>query len=58
MALFGRGPGRWIKPIKDHLREMVLDGELSMDDKQAAMPIARRLYDELDLGEVASPPDR
>jgi poly(A) polymerase len=50
MELFGRGPGRWIKPIKDHLRELVLDGELSMDDKEAAIPIARRLYEDLDLG--------
>jgi poly(A) polymerase len=58
MELFGRGPGRWIKPIKDHLREMVLDGDLSMDDKEAAIPIARRLYEALDLAEVASPPDR
>jgi poly(A) polymerase len=58
MDLFGRGPGRWIKPIKDQLREMVLDGDLSMDDKDAAIPIARRLYADLDLGEVASPPDR
>jgi poly(A) polymerase len=49
MQLFGRGPGPWIKPIKDHLRELVLDGELSMDNKQAAIPIAQRLYEELDL---------
>jgi poly(A) polymerase len=52
MQLFGRGPGRWIKPIKDHLREMVIDGELAMDDKQAAIPVARRLYAELDLASV------
>jgi poly(A) polymerase len=52
MQLFGRGPGRWIKPIKDHLREMVLDGELTMDDKAAAIPIARRLYEELELASV------
>jgi poly(A) polymerase len=52
MELFGRGPGRWIKPIKDHLREMVLDGDLSMDDKEAAIPIARHLYEELELAAV------
>jgi poly(A) polymerase len=49
MTLFGRGPGRWIKPIKDHLREMVIDGELAMDDKESAIPIARRLYEDLGL---------
>jgi poly(A) polymerase len=52
MQLFGRGPGRWIKPIKDHLREMVIDGELAMDDKEAAIPVARRLYEELDLASL------
>jgi poly(A) polymerase len=49
MQLFDRGPGRWIQPLKDHLREMVIEGELRMDDKETASEIARRLYDELEL---------
>ena len=49
MRLFERGPGPWIQPIKDQLKELVIDGELAMDDKEAAVPIARRLYDELGL---------
>jgi poly(A) polymerase len=49
MQLFERGPGRWIQPIKDALREMVIEGDLATGDKQAAMPIARRLYAELEL---------
>jgi poly(A) polymerase len=49
MALFQRPPGAWIRPIKDRLLEMVLDGELAMDDRAAAEPIARRLYEELGL---------
>jgi poly(A) polymerase len=44
MAMFGRPPGPWIKPIKDHLTELVIDGELGMDDKQRAAEIARELY--------------
>ncbi len=36
MALTGRGPGRWIQAIKDHLLELVLDGDLGRDDKDAA----------------------
>ncbi|MDE3077766.1 MAG: hypothetical protein KGJ86_20285, partial [Chloroflexota bacterium] len=36
MALTGRGPGRWIQEVKDHLLELVLDGELARDDKEAA----------------------
>ncbi|GAC1313580.1 MAG: CCA tRNA nucleotidyltransferase [Chloroflexota bacterium] len=43
MRLFDRGPGRWIAPLKEQLREMVIDGELRQDDKEAAMPVARRL---------------
>jgi poly(A) polymerase len=44
MRLFERGPGRWIQPIKDHLRDLVIEGELAQDDKEAAIPIARELY--------------
>jgi poly(A) polymerase len=43
MRLFDRPPGRWIATIKDHLRELVLDGELEPDDKQRAEEIAREL---------------
>ena len=49
MQLFERGPGPWIKPIKDHLTELVIDGDLRMDDKAGAIPIARRVYEELGL---------
>jgi poly(A) polymerase len=41
MALFGKGPGPWIKPIKDYLLGLVLDGELSPDDKDRAVELAR-----------------
>src|SRR5919201_17592 len=50
MQLFSRGPGPWIQPIKNHLEELVIEGTLSQDDKEAAIAIARRLYDELGLG--------
>ena len=43
MEMFGRGPGPWIKPIKDHLTELVVEGDLSMDDKARAAEIARAL---------------
>ena len=49
MRLFDRGPGPWIQPIKDHLKELVIEGDLAADDKEAAMPIARQLYVELGL---------
>lgn len=43
VELFHRAPGPWIKPIKDELLRMVLDGELVADDKKRAAEIARRL---------------
>ncbi|MBV9601282.1 MAG: HD domain-containing protein [Chloroflexi bacterium] len=49
MQLFERGPGPWIQPIKDQLKEMVIEGELAAGDKEAAAPIARALYAELGL---------
>jgi poly(A) polymerase len=52
MQLFDRGPGPWIKPIKDHLTELVIEGDLAQDDKDTAIPIARRLYAELGLQDL------
>jgi poly(A) polymerase len=52
MQLFGRGPGAWIQPIKDQLKDMVIEGELAAGDKAAATPIARRLYLELALDDM------
>src|SRR5579883_1797742 len=47
MALFGEGPGPWIRPIKDRLLELVIDGQLAEDDRATAERIARELYAEL-----------
>jgi poly(A) polymerase len=54
MQLFGRGPGPWIKPIKDYLTELVIDGDLEPEDKEAAIPIAQRVYVELGLDAAKS----
>jgi poly(A) polymerase len=40
MELFGREPGPWIKPIKDYLLGLVLDGYLDQGDKKAATKLA------------------
>ncbi|HUY76278.1 MAG TPA: Nif3-like dinuclear metal center hexameric protein, partial [Ktedonobacterales bacterium] len=47
MALFGRGPGPWLRPIKDHLLELVIDGELAPDDHAGAEAEARRFAADL-----------
>lgn len=43
MELFHRPAGAWIKPIKEHLLNLVLDGELAADDKAGATKIAKEL---------------
>ena len=50
MALFGRGPGPWIKPIKERLLAMVLDGTLAPDDKERAAEIARQMVEAMERG--------
>jgi poly(A) polymerase len=46
MALFGRGPGPWIRPIKEHLLNLVIEGRLAQDDRATAEQIARQFYAE------------
>ena len=46
MALFDRSPGPWLRPLKDHLLGLVIDGALSPDDKEAAARIARAFLEE------------
>ena len=41
MELFDRPPGGWIKPIKQYLLNLVLDGELEPDDEQRARVLAQ-----------------
>ena len=45
MVIFGRGPGPWLRPIKDHLLGLVIDGALAPDDKEEAVKIARAVLD-------------
>ena len=40
MELFQQPPGRWIADVKDHLRELVIEGELTPGDKERAREIA------------------
>ncbi len=40
MAFFDRGPGPWLRPIKDYLLGLVIDGVLSSDDKEKAASLA------------------
>lgn len=40
MEMFDRPPGRWIADVKNHLTELVIEGELDPDDKLGAIEIA------------------
>jgi poly(A) polymerase len=46
MRMFQRSPGPWIKRVKDHLRELVIDGDLAPDDRDSAARIASALLQE------------
>jgi poly(A) polymerase len=49
MIIFDRGPGPWLRPIKEHLLSLVIDGVLSPEDKEEATRIAHALVAEEDL---------
>ena len=51
MALFDRGPGRWIKPLKDYLEGEVIEGRLTQDDTEKARELAETYAREHDLFE-------
>ncbi len=40
MRQFGRGPGRWIKPLKNYLEGEVIEGRLARDDTETARVLA------------------
>ena len=40
MEVFGRPPGRWIKPLKDYLKGEVIEGRLAKDDRARARELA------------------
>jgi poly(A) polymerase len=46
--MFDRGPGPWLRPIKEHLLGLVIDGLLAPDDKEEAAKIARMLIEQQD----------
>jgi poly(A) polymerase len=50
MALFGRGPGPWIAPLKARLLDLVIDGELAQDDRETATHLAREWVQSMENG--------
>ena len=50
MAIFGRGPGPWLRPVKEHLLGLVIDGQLAPDDKAGAEAEARRFVADFEGG--------
>ena len=49
MEQFGRGPGRWIKDLKDYLQNEVVEGRLGKDDKDKARGLAEEYVREHDI---------
>jgi poly(A) polymerase len=46
MALFGRKPGPWLRDVKRHLCNLVIEGMLQSDDKETAKTFARTFLGE------------
>ncbi len=46
MALFSRPPGPWIRPVKDYLLGLVLEGTLGQDEKERAIELAKQFMAE------------
>jgi poly(A) polymerase len=40
MRIFGREPGPWLRPLKDYLLGLVIDGQLAPDDRDEATRLA------------------
>jgi poly(A) polymerase len=51
MRQFGRGPGRWIKALKNYLQNEVVEGRLGMNDKEKARELVETYAREHDLFE-------
>jgi poly(A) polymerase len=51
MQQFDRGPGRWIKGLKDYLQNEVVEGRLGKDDKDRARELAQAYASEHDIFE-------
>jgi poly(A) polymerase len=49
MRLFARGPGPWIKPVKEYLLNLVLDGQLAPNDTESAVKLAREFVAESEV---------
>jgi poly(A) polymerase len=45
MQFFGRPPGPWIKEVKNHLRDLVIEGTLTPGDRETAKRFARDFMD-------------
>lgn len=55
MEMFGRGPGAWLRPVKDYLLGLVIDGQLAPDDRATAEAEARAFMERY---EAETPPTR
>lgn len=40
MSIFGREPGPWLRPLKEYLLGLVIDGQLASDDRDEATRLA------------------
>lgn len=48
MQMFDRGPGPWLRPLKEHLLGLVIDGALAPDDKAGATRYAHEMMQSIE----------
>jgi poly(A) polymerase len=46
MKIFEREPGPWLRPLKDYLLGLVIDGQLAPDDRDEATRLATAFVEE------------
>ena len=56
MRIFDREPGPWLRPVKDYLLELVIDGKLAPDDRDSAEVLAREFLERAESGEPEMAP--
>lgn len=55
MQIFGREPGPWLRPLKDYLLGLVIDGQLAPDDREQAERLATAFLTEQEQRQAYSP---
>jgi poly(A) polymerase len=54
MEIFAREPGPWLRPLKDYLLGLVIDGQLAPDDRDEATKLATAFLEQQEQQQTAA----